>query len=473
MSQYLMITIRGELTLASDLHIGSGDYEIDPQSAAGNTNQIQLDAAGQPFIPASTLRGGIRANLRRFGIDDNELMGSNERPSRLRVDHATLVRSPTDACRLQHHVSINPVTGTANQHHLYVDRLVRAGSQFGVSLKLVRPKDGDLRDLLKALSGWDGSSTSAIGGGKSCGLGEVKWEITELRGLPASELADWWQKEQPLEKANWQNLPIEAPSTATVADTGATLRYQLQFDGPVLVIDPEAPEKCDHDNCLQAYRDSNERFAIPGSSIKGMVRARVRRIINTLFDRGAQLDKNNRFDPDRDPPLLLQIFGAKDRVGLLRFSDASTDQAAELFTQTFVAIDRFTGGAADGALYSAEGLQSPTMSGTVTFDLARLKRLEESEPQQAGAIRALLLGVLRDAMEGQLQLGWGKSRGYGQFRLRIMMDDGELSSWQALLSWLASHQHADAGSDSYDVESWAIALMETIEEQKSGGDHGR
>lgn len=54
------ITIRGQLTAETGLHIGSGGVSLDP---AATDSPIIRDAAGRPFIPGSSLKGALRAHL--------------------------------------------------------------------------------------------------------------------------------------------------------------------------------------------------------------------------------------------------------------------------------------------------------------------------------------------------------------------------------------------------------------------------
>ena len=72
--------------------------------------------------------------------------------------------------------------------------------------------------------------------------------------------------------------------------------------------------------------------------------------------------------------------------------------------QEFVAIDRFTGGAADGAKFDAVLAGITTLAGTLTIDLARLKKVDD----QFRSLGLLAL-VLRDLSEGDIVLGSGSA----------------------------------------------------------------
>ena len=71
--------------------------------------------------------------------------------------------------------------------------------------------------------------------------------------------------------------------------------------------------------------------------------------------------------------------------------------------QDFVAIDRFTGGAADEAKFDARYADAPTLQTRLTLHLDGLK------PEDV----ALLALALRDVCEGKVTFGFGASKGYG------------------------------------------------------------
>jgi len=94
--------------------------------------------------------------------------------------------------------------------------------------------------------------------------------------------------------------------------------------------------------------------------------------------------------------------------------------AAGLHQADHVAIDRWTGGAAEGRLYSVlepDGISWEPIR--ITIDLTRLG---EAGDLIADAALALLLLVLRDLAEGWIPLGHGSNRGMGDMevtRLRL------------------------------------------------------
>ena len=181
------------------------------------------------------------------------------------------------------------------------------------------------------------------------------------------------------------------------------------------------------------YTRYQRRACIPASTSKGWVRAQCRKILLTLQDP----KDNNSVDN-----LLAPIFGSTEQgLGCLRFKDALADVSEEkqLHSQTFNAVDRFTGGVKPHALFHVEAIWPDAFRGTIYY---QSKKME-------GWMRILLLYALRDAQEGDMVLGWGKSKGFGQLRLEqaqidlCAFDDVTLEQWhQSLLEQLKPQQEA-------------------------------
>ncbi|CAL9672446.1 hypothetical protein SUDANB176_07503 (plasmid) [Streptomyces sp. enrichment culture] len=83
-----------------------------------------------------------------------------------------------------------------------------------------------------------------------------------------------------------------------------------------------------------------------------------------------------------------------------------------------VAIDRWTGGAADGRLYSTlepQGLEWEPIS--LTVDLARLGSRDHDGRPLGDAAQALLMLTLRDLQAGRIRLGFAVNRGMGDIQV--------------------------------------------------------
>lgn len=156
----------------------------------------------------------------------------------------------------------------------------------------------------------------------------------------------------------------------------------------------------------------NNAAVIPGSAIKGALRHRFTYHIN-------RLDKRFTSELASTCPEAEALFGFAKNSD--QAADESTGQAGSLIIDDVYiplekitpmllqhnAIDRFTGGTIDGALYSEEGLWD------VNFEFALRYRPVNPDETLADLSKTALEATLQDLVSGRLPLGAGGSRGNG------------------------------------------------------------
>lgn len=164
-------------------------------------------------------------------------------------------------------------------------------------------------------------------------------------------------------------------------------------------------------------------MVLTAKSLHGALRAQAERIVRTL-DRG-DIPKKACYIDSRDAacsPITragqvknlcwtCRLFGGNGWRSPLTISNFSpvAHGEGEAVDQEFVAIDRFTGGAAEGKKFNARYCFGPTLAGQLKIDLSRI------EARHAG----LLILTLRDLIEGDIPLGFGRSKGFGACRASI------------------------------------------------------
>ncbi|MCB1620894.1 MAG: hypothetical protein KDI44_09155 [Thiothrix sp.] len=451
-TQYRRVVITGLLTLESNLHIGTGGaivYEGRKNPETGKpeqheANTIVLDKDGAPYIPGSSLRGllasltpaGAEACRRWFGDprgndDDHGAMGA------LRIHDAPLEgEAATD---FMSRTAIEPVTGTARQHQLATHVRVGAGAKFRVEIGFdTRPEsfeegagetalisEADIGALLAVLQSLNGEQ---LGTGKSVGQGVLGWELGKVSGLSDAGFQSWLlaalDADCPVrleDRNHWSDLSHLPGTVPETTKAGWIVEdFKLTALSPILINDPQRAEqqrKVDEAQGskpspdLMFMQNGNEAI-IPGSTLKGWFRARCRKIMLTLNqgEREATVDR-----------MLNQLFGSKDSASLIRFRDATvTVSKDDEHLQTFNAVDRFTGGVKEGALYTVQALRLPPDRFFKSKVMYRPEKIE-------GWMQLLLLFAWKDAEQGDLVLGWGKARGYG--RLRLASDKGGSKAW--------------------------------------------
>lgn len=164
---YPRVRIFGRLICESALHVGDGDalalkHRRDctkkPKKGDSDYNSdyssVCIAENGQPYLPASTLRGFLRGVARRadaahrsagepltprlFGYAEQNATGGTARYGAVRVYDAFLTAfpphktlpgywSPVRATNIRHGIAIHPITGTTEEHKLFSYEYLPAG----------------------------------------------------------------------------------------------------------------------------------------------------------------------------------------------------------------------------------------------------------------------------------------------------------------------------------------------------------
>jgi CRISPR/Cas system CSM-associated protein Csm3 (group 7 of RAMP superfamily) len=141
---------------------------------------------------------------------------------------------------------------------------------------------------------------------------------------------------------------------------------------------------------------------VPGSSWKGLFRARAGYIVRTCWGEDAACTCQTGCGKC----LLCDIFGSAARRGRIAFRSSAITTADSPQTINHVAIDRVSGGARDKLLFSDDVITSGTLKLTITA-------LDVVEPWQGDLLRH----VERDIHDGLIGVGGGAQRGQGTLRL--------------------------------------------------------
>ncbi len=484
--------IEGTLTSTTPFHVGSGTIldEGDPtQSSLSRRNAprkesgpesgrfvevsaVVTDHRGQAYLPATVLKGNLRAWLRaRFPANAGQIdriFGSENTndPSaesgKAEFLDAFIIGNPPahesihfwDEARrtgIVPSVGIDRRTRTAVEKKLFHEEFVPPGVSFSVAITGQGLTDDDLALLLAALEGFNsgpdtGTQQPSIQAGRVTlgavphnGRGRFEWRLGSIRRLAKDGAAAWLAKHdaqgQPVigydgldqvPRQDQEALDKKARGLLASLKPIAKLviEIDLQFEGPFLVNDPrrakpkDAPESDERANHAPR-RDDQGRIILPARSFRGAFRSHAEKIVRTLrSDAGGDPHgpRENRCGPIRERgelgslSLVAQLFGAPGWGAPIEFSDfvqIEDDRCLLTMRQEFVAIDRFTGGAAFGQKFNADFADRPCLSGTIGVDLDRIG------PWSLG----LLAVSLRDLIEGDITFGFGAAKGYGACRV--------------------------------------------------------
>jgi len=460
----------GRLVATSALHVGGGvvDHAADLVPA--------VDGSGAEYIPGTSLAGALRAwAVRSAPPPDRHVVdawGSAETASNILVADAPIVVADAPIQRTavrerRDGVGIDRVRGVAAARTKF-DRIVLArGTSFALSMTAELPDEPEAEAAVRRLVFETLHALQAgeigLGAAQTRGLGSVKLQDLRIReerldrdgiladlAAPPGERGTVRKLEELLDKD-----AAPAARSWSTADALA-LSVHWQPDGPVMVASGSdgvgvdsypltAPDGADADMRV---------LLLPGSSVKGALRARAERIVRTVLD--IDLEPGAPHHRQVDVPLVDSLFGLAGRSqddtplghgvqrapaerlgrGALAVRDchgkqqlnakawslaiaAATAKAAQgkarqaglpaAAAAMHVAIDRWTGGAADGALYSVlEPTEATWEPIELRLDLRRLP-----EPTERRAALVLLWLVLRDLRAGELPLGFAVNRGMG------------------------------------------------------------
>nr|WP_180272094.1 RAMP superfamily CRISPR-associated protein [Actinomyces ruminis] len=245
-------------------------------------------------------------------------------------------------------------------------------------------------------------------------------------------------------------------------------------------------------------------MVLPGSSVRGALRTRASRIARTVLVGALGQELEDWSDPTvgvhdqlaSDPSLVRDLFGTTEHRGALTVLDTVTRRVRKNPRRvTHNAGDRWTGGAAEGALYGEELWDQAWEPIVIELDSKRLLSTGAHSPERsldrAKAAWCLLGLVLAELATGTLPLGSRGTRGLGQVevsKIRISgidwlgTEDGRggrefrkrsdsPASGQAvardLLTWLqevnASITDNEAGGVT-DITGWSTYLVESVKE---------
>ena len=205
----------------------------------------------------------------------------------------------------------------------------------------------------------------------------------------------------------------------------AIIELTISPAGPLLIkasdqgADPTKPDM----EFVETYHAGNRSVYLPGSSLKGAIRAHCERIVRTLGGNVTACDPLKQDAPCRqlrkqhqentaaiyrDSCVVCKIFGSTDIAAHARIADAYPTNPQEIRREerNGVAIDRVYGSVAHGP-FNFEVITAGEFKTTI-----RVKNF--TTPQLA-----LIALAIRDFDQQRVGIGFAKSRGLGQVNMKV------------------------------------------------------
>jgi CRISPR/Cas system CSM-associated protein Csm3 (group 7 of RAMP superfamily) len=389
---------------------------------------LDVDPGGRPHLPGTSLAGALRELAREQRGDKTAadwfgpvLSGAETEAKASRVWVLGSTRLDDAGTRVLSTTRIDRERGAADGSTLRTEEMLPAGARFEVFLRWDDARDGEVDDLAALIACW----RPLLGRGVSRGRGRCAVEAVRHGTLQLADPADllrWLTLHGP-ELARDVAVQQVTVSAGDVAP-GLLFRVPVKIAGPWRIGTGNKPEPGSGEPLRLLRTHPGGPPVVPGTAVKGLLRSRAEFILRSVAGEAAACQSGTCGDC-----WTCQVFGyggdsdtdaqAVGGRAAIRFADAVVDSPAEV-TRTHIAIDRFTGGVIDGALYAAEALEG----GTFTIEAELLPGLpSESRRTEIAAVLRLVLEDLNDEIVG---MGAATARGYGSVRVDFGAAAGSL-----------------------------------------------
>ncbi len=399
-----IIVLKGTIELQSPALIGCGkDDHTDID--------LIKDSKGIPYIPATSLVGVLRDFIKPSSMNEGVLkefwgysVDENSQQSSITCDDLKAINGDAkqSLVEIRDGVAIDPKKSIVEDKSKYDFEIIKKGTRFSLYLE-ARCKQGRINEYSRFIRTIEASLNNGlirVGAKTNSGLGRLKLKDDAIYIFDFKDKKDvlsWLKQDFTNKKPADEILPLNIKSNDFIIE--ASLRLKNSF---IIRSYPSLPEDPD-----AVHITSADDYVIPGSSLKGALRSRALRIVNTI-EKPYSIIENLFGDVYNDEQQAKQKGRKKgdafkgrvtvEEVILPRF-------ISEL--QTRIKVDRFTGGTIASALFETKPLFSSNNE-----DIKHLKiTIKNCEPYEAG----LMLLTLKDLFTGDLVVGGEKNIGRGVF----------------------------------------------------------
>jgi len=399
------LILTGKLVLETPLIIGAGEKSDDVDIV------VLKDENGSPYIPATSLTGALRHHFfcqARFDrVPPEQLQyfwGADLKKEKEHIYQSAFVLKdlhPESEVRvkIRDGLKIDNRLGIAAPRKKFDYEIVEPGAVFGFEAEITLRKAYDkevflqvVGFLVKALE----ERKVALGAMTTKGFGRCRlrdpilydYDFTQKEAVIA------WLKRDPepgfLQKnIDLNNVLAEQESKDFNLEAVFTIQSSLvvrSYSG-----DPQSPDA--------VHLTSNDKYVLPGTSVKGALRSRAERIINTLGGQGEEMIKQLFGWADEEAKS-----GEKYKSRMVVEENVINNVTAAI--QSRIKVDRFTGGVIKGALFDSMPLWA--LDGEQEMVVLKVA-IKDYQNWEAG----LLLLLLKDLWTGDLPVGGEKNIGRG------------------------------------------------------------
>ena len=452
------------------LNIGSGNKGIKSDSL------VLRDINGLPFIPGTTIAGLLRHSVtveRKENENEKDydqrldklrgpLMGNQEIGSPLIITEAKMLDSDGTVLdgiipqeKLDSEFLVNfrqlPIRQHAKIGHRgatlkggkFDEEIVLKGTRFCFEMEMLSSNKEDETKFKESLDTLN-SDTFRIGSGSRSGFGEIEVIDNQCQykkiNLENPEQKEWYLKKSSSLCEEWQDaetIKLNKPDGKGWT-TYTLLLKPVDF---MLFGSGFGNDRADMTFVRESFVDWSSGTAqmknrehvilIPASSVKGALSHRLafhyNKIKEVFADKIAEGEKIENF-VGKNNEAVKAVFGSegdKDDDGKVQNKKRGNVLISDIIQQAnvspkilnHVSIDRFTGGAIDGALFNEETLYAKGQ----LFELKLL--VNNSIFKGKDEVKTAFEDTLKDLCSGMLPLGGGINRGNGCFEGTIKITE--------------------------------------------------
>jgi CRISPR/Cas system CSM-associated protein Csm3 (group 7 of RAMP superfamily) len=406
------VVFKGIIENTSPMVIGTGEGEY-------SNLEVIKGYDGSPYIPASSLVGVMSHHFssKRSGIgklphltsltkeEEDYFWGSMGVPgsddsgiqSHLMLDDLLPINTPKVVIR--DGVAIDPAKGIAKDKAKYDYEIVEPGAAFSLSGE-VTIREGFKREVILAIVKWLilelANGNISAGAMTTKGMGRIKLRDFAVFGFQFPSDGQLWlefiESRNNYQLIESQKMDIDKSNHEAVSKNDLVIEAEFTLKGSLIIgsysSDPEKPDK--------SHIGSNGKPVLTGTSIKGAIRDRATKILNTLGVKGEEKLKKTFgwAETDRE---------SKEKYKSRLVVEESSLEGVESHIQPRVKIDRFTGGTVGSALFDSEPVWHKSENAKIKL------RINDCEEWEAG----LILLVLKDLWTSDLPIGGEKNVGRG------------------------------------------------------------
>jgi len=438
------ILVNGNLKNISPFAIGAGK---------GHLFDIEIvkDENGTPYIPASSFAGALRHYWQKIfnnsilnkGCNCNDdyyikaqeyFWGSDDVQSHFAVSDLWLADDCKDGgdyvVGTRDGVAINPKTGVAIGGAKYNYEIVNKNISFGLKAEITlresfEDKKEAILEILNIIVGGLKKGEVFLGAFTAKGFGRFRLEDVKVYEFKfPQDGVDYLKYLKYLFNPNYQGccvceyfdkfllgLNVVKARTSESQNSGnqinnpnANFSILASFSLKSSLIIGSCSSEPDDPDKMHIKYDGNP--VLTGTSLKGAIRARALRIVRTFDENGEEKLKSlfGWVDAERKSGKLKNKEKYKSRFIIEEC--VIDEKSVEEAVQTRVKIDRFTGGAMDGALFNSKPIWHKNE------DVVLKIRINNAKDWEAG----LILLVLKDLWNEDLPIGGEKNIGRGVLR---------------------------------------------------------